>query len=143
MPGLTKEQIQTFFDKRHSKNTSPLRIEKTYEKGARLRLVVEPHHLRHGDTVSGPALMTLVDAAVFVAILVEIGPVFQAVTTNLNINFLKKAEAADVIAECRLLKVGRRLVFAEVDLFSEDNDELVAHATCTYSIPSQTIKNTK
>ena len=69
--------------------------------------------------------------------LASIGPVPLAVTTNLNINFLRKPAPRDLIAECRLLKLGKRLAVGEVTIRSDGEDELVAHVTSTYSIPPQ------
>jgi uncharacterized protein (TIGR00369 family) len=93
--------------------------------------------LRPGGTVSGPTLMTLADAAMYIVLLSAIGPVGLAVTTNLNINFLSKAPAhRDLLAEAKLLKLGKRLAVGEVLLFSEEADEPVAHVTATYSIPN-------
>jgi uncharacterized protein (TIGR00369 family) len=93
--------------------------------------------LRPGGTVSGPALMALADAAMYIVLLSAIGPVRLAVTTNLSINFLRKAPAKrDLLAEAKLLKLGRRLAVGEVLLFSGQSDELVAHVTSTYSIPN-------
>ena len=103
---------------------------------AEMRLAVVDDHLRPGGTVSGPALMALADVAVFAALLGKIGLVPLAVTTNLNINFLTKPAAhRDVIAHAKLLKIGRRLAVGEVYLNSEGDEQPVAHATLTYSIP--------
>ena len=89
-----------------------------------------------GGTVAGPVMMGVADAAIYVAILGELGIVALAVTTNLNINFLRKPVAdADIIGECRLIKLGKRLAIGEVLLYSEGDDEPVAHAVGTYSIP--------
>jgi acyl-coenzyme A thioesterase PaaI-like protein len=57
------------------------------------------------------------------------------VTTNLNINFLKKPPPAALLAECRLIKLGRRLAVGDVSIRSEAGQDMVAHATSTYSIP--------
>jgi uncharacterized protein (TIGR00369 family) len=81
--------------------------------------------------------MTLADLAMYMAVLAMIGPVALAVTTNLNINFLRKPGQADVIAEARLLKLGKRLAVGEVTMYSEGDPEPVAHATVTYSIPPE------
>ncbi|MFQ5653010.1 MAG: PaaI family thioesterase [bacterium] len=135
MAGLTKEEIQHFIEARHEDRKSTFIIEEVGARRARVRLLVDQRHLRHGDTVSGPALMALTDAATFFALLGEIGPVFDAVTSNLNINFLRKPAPVDIIAETRLLKIGKRLAFGEITLFSDGQDEPVAHATCTYSLP--------
>ena len=68
-------------------------------------------------------------------VLASIGPVPLAVTTNLNINFLRKPAPRDLIAEAALLKLGKRLAVGEVTIRSDGEDELVAHVTSTYSIP--------
>lgn len=104
---------------------------------ARMRLIVRDVHLRQGGTVSGPAIFALADVCLYVAILARIGPVLQTVTTSLNLNFLRRPPPRDLLAECRLLKVGRRLAVGEVTVRCEDAADPVAHATGTYSIPSR------
>src|SRR5215475_11887952 len=64
-----------------------------------------------------------------------IGPVPLAVTINLNINFLRKPAPRDLVAEARLLKLGKRLATGEVTICSHGETEPVAHVTSTYSIP--------
>jgi uncharacterized protein (TIGR00369 family) len=93
--------------------------------------------LRPGGTVSGPTLMALADVAMYVVLLSAIGPVGLAVTTNLNINFLRKgAPGQDVLAAAKLLKLGKRLAVGEVSLLSGTSPEPIAHVTATYSIPN-------
>ena len=104
---------------------------------ARVRIPVDHNHLRPGGTVSGPAMMSLADTSMYLALLGEIGPVLLAVTTNLNIHFMRKPEAdRDLIGECTIFKLGTKLAVGEVHIYSEGSTDLVAHATCTYSIPS-------
>ena len=93
--------------------------------------------LRPGGTISGPTLMGLADCAMYVVLLSAIGPVGLAVTTNLNINFLRKgAPGQDVLAAAKLLKLGRRLAVGEVSLLSGTSPDPIAHVTATYSIPN-------
>ena len=93
--------------------------------------------LRPGGTVSGPTLMALADCAMYVVLLSAIGPVGLAVTTNLNINFLRKGVAGqDVLAAAKILKLGKRLAVGEVTLFSGASPDPIAHVTSTYSIPN-------
>jgi uncharacterized protein (TIGR00369 family) len=113
----------------------PFRVEMVEAMHARVRLVFHNMHLRPGGTLSGPALMSLADTAMYIALLGMIGPVALAVTTNLNINFLRKPPPADVVAEAKLLKLGKRLAVGEVTMYSETDPKPVAHATVTYSIP--------
>jgi uncharacterized protein (TIGR00369 family) len=91
--------------------------------------------VRPGGTITGPALFGLADVALYAAVLSRIGRVELAVTTSMAINFLRRPALVPVIAEARLLKLGKRLAYGEVLLFSEGEDEPVAHATGTYSIP--------
>jgi len=107
--------------------------------GATVSHEIGAAELRPGGTVSGPVLMATADVALYVAILGEIGIVPLAVTTSLNINFLRKPVAtARVIGVCKLIKLGRSLAVGEVSLYSEGQNEVVAHAVGTYSIPPAT-----
>lgn len=93
--------------------------------------------LRPGGTVSGPTLMALADVAMYVVLLSAIGPVGLAVTTNLNINFLRKGQPGqDVLAAAKILKLGKRLAVGEVSLMSGTSPDPIAHVTATYSIPN-------
>ncbi|WP_052341389.1 PaaI family thioesterase [Salinarimonas rosea] len=102
---------------------------------ARMRLDFHPRHVRPGGTLSGPSMMTLADLALYVAVLANVGPVALAVTTNLSFNFLRKPPQAALVADTRLLKLGRRLAVGEVTIRSEGADEPVCHATGTYALP--------
>jgi uncharacterized protein (TIGR00369 family) len=130
----TKAEIETFLA------IAFTRVEGTIEavgnRGATIRREIGAAELRPGGTVSGPTLMALADLALYVAIFGEIGIVPMAVTTNLNINFLRKpAASAAIVAVCKLMKVGKSLAVGEVALYSEGDDNPVAHVVGTYSIP--------
>ncbi|HZS07174.1 MAG TPA: PaaI family thioesterase [Blastocatellia bacterium] len=136
MPKMSAPELEAFLaDHFPQVDDFRFRVEQVEDRFAQVRLPFRDMHLRPGGTVSGPALMTLADTAMYVLVLAMIGPVALAVTTNLNINFLRKPAQKDVIAQARLLKLGARLAVGEVTMFSEGDDEPVAHATLTYSIP--------
>ena len=116
---------------------SDLRLEDIAPMSATVRLIHHPKHLRPGGTISGPAMFAVCDAALFVAILSEIGPVAHAVTTSASINFLRKPAPGDLIGKATLIKLGKRLAVGEVALYSEGASKMVAHATGTYSIPKR------
>lgn len=119
-----------------------LLIEELGDRFVRIRQRPASGDLRPGGTVSGPFMMAAVDTALYVAVLAHVGDDVMAVTSNININFLVKPRAkVDIIAECNLLKVGRKLVVGEVSLYSEGDSQAIAHATGTYALPSQTNKN--
>ena len=111
---------------------------------ATMTLVTGDPHLRPGGTVSGPTLFALADVAAYVAILAHIGPVALAVTTNLSINFLRKPEPGRLAGHATILKLGKRLAVVEISIApaatlhddgAPPEDEIVAHAVATYSIP--------
>lgn len=111
-------------------------VEAVDDDRLRLRLIVQGRHLRPGGTVSGPAIFALADVAVYLAILARIGPVALAVTTNASVDFLRKpAAGVDLIAEARILKLGRVLAVGDVLIRSEGGTAPVARASLTYSIP--------
>ena len=113
-------------------------VEKLDEESIEMRLVVEDRHLRPGGTVSGPSMFGLADVSVYAMILARKGRQSLAVTTNSSLDFLRKPEGGkDIIARCRLLKLGRSLAVGDVLMFSEGSDKPVARATMTYSLPPE------
>lgn len=129
-----KEKLIEFLVKEFPQNKCI--VEEIGKKTATIRHKISIDELRPGGTVSGPVLMTVADVALYVAILGEIGIVPLAVTTNLSINFLRKPSPNDdIIGVCKIIKLGRSLAVGEVSLYSEGNEEPVAHAVGTYSIP--------
>ncbi len=111
------------------------RAETISNGAATARMPFDETTLRPGGTISGPAMMGLADFTMYAALMGAIGPVELAVTTNLNIKFLRRPGQTDLMADCRVLKLGKRLAVLEVTLFSEGEDEPIAHVTGTYSIP--------
>lgn len=105
----------------------------------KLRMKITEDNSRPGGTVSGPAMFTAVDCAFYIATLAMIGPQALTVTTNCSIDFMRKPQLADLIAEARILKLGKVLSVGDVLLYSEGMDEPVAHANLTYSIPNPRI----
>src|SRR6185295_10558664 len=120
---LDAERIEALIDARfpqlHSGGRT-LVIEEVGERSARVRLVHHERHIRPGGTVAGPAMFTLADVSVYVAIIAALGEIgLDAVTTNMNINFLAKPEPRDLLAHARLIRLGRRLAVGEVQVYSD------------------------
>lgn len=133
---MDKAEIIAFFEKEFPHYADKISIDEVGHLSASLRHRIGKEELRPGSTVAGPVSMLLADVVMYVAILGELGMVPLAVTTSLNINFLRKPSAdADLVARCQLLKVGKTLVVGEVDLYSEGNPDRVAHVVGTYAIP--------
>jgi uncharacterized protein (TIGR00369 family) len=137
-PAMSAEQIGALLSAEFPQAFFPgcgLSIERVDYGQVRVRRAYHEEHLRPGGTISGPTMMELADFAMYVAVFSAIGPQPLAVTTNLTINFLRKPAQADLIADARLMKVGKRLVVGEVSIRSAGADEPVAHVTATYAVP--------
>jgi uncharacterized protein (TIGR00369 family) len=113
-------------------------IEAVGERSASVRMHHHERMLRPGGTVSGAAMFSLADFSVYVAIIATLGEAgIDAVTTNLNINFLSKPDARDMTASVDLIRIGRRLAVGEVRLYSDGQPDMVAHAIATYALPAR------
>jgi len=112
-----------------------MRVERLEAGRARTRMPFKTALTRPGGTIAGPALMGLADYTMYAVLLSLIGKVEMAVTIHLSTSFLRRPRAADIIGDGRMIKLGKRLAFMEVTLYSEGEDDPVAHATGTYSIP--------
>ena len=138
---MSVEQLEQFLAREFSQFFHPqsgLTIEDARHHGARVRQAYNAQFIRPGGTISGPTMMALTDFAMYVAVLASVGPVPLAVTTNLNINFLRKGQSGqDLLAAARLLKLGKRLAVGEVNLLSGSSPDPIAHVTATYSIPTK------
>src|SRR3712207_5174300 len=121
-PVMSVEELEAFLDREFPQihfGGRTYHVESVGPLAARLRMDYHERHIRPGGTISGPAMMTLADVTLYVAILGQIGPVALAVTTNLSFNFLRKPAQRALIADCRILKLGRRLAVGEVLITSE------------------------
>ena len=135
MPRMSAHDLNLFLDNAFG-GGRPFVIEDVDD----VRLIARAHAdgvtLRPGATISGPTLMALADVAAYGQILAHIGPVALAVTSSLNIVFLRKAGRSDMVAEASFLKLGRKLAVVDVRIRSDGAADLVAQAVVTYAIPS-------
>ena len=113
-------------------------IESIGDRTACCRMKPNPQSIRPGGTISGPAMFTLADFTIYIALIGTLGhTAIPAVTSNLNINFLLRPAAADMLADARIIRLGRRLAYAEVQLTSNGSAGMIAHATGSYAIPAR------
>ncbi len=128
-------QLEAFLAEAFPHARMTLVVDEVTARGVDIRQPFDPAQIRPGGTISGPTLMTLADTAMYLAVVAAIGPVALAVTTSLQIDFLRKPGPVAVLASCELVKLGSRLAVGDVRLRSEGDAALVARASVTYSIP--------
>ena len=133
---MSLAELRVFLDAEFPEVAGDYILDELGEHWLTLRLVAQDKHLRPGGTISGPAMFSLADVAIYLATLAMIGPKALAVTINCSIDFMRRPEAGrELRGEARLLKLGRTLSVGEVLMFSDGRPEPVARASLTYSIP--------
>ncbi len=133
---LQAEEISDFIGEVFGQVAGDFAIEALRDGEIRVRLNVSDKHLRPGGTVSGPSIFALADCAAYFLTLAHIGREALAVTTNCSIDFMRKpAASTDLLADARLLKLGKSLSVIDVLVYSEGAPEPVARASLTYAIP--------
>ncbi len=133
---LTESDLTEFLHVTFPQVKDDFAVERLTDDGIILRLKVAERHLRPGGTVSGPSMFGLADVAFYFALMSRIGLQALAVTTNVSIDFLRKPMPdADLLGEARILKIGRQLAAGDVLIRSVGQEEVVARAGLTFSIP--------
>ena len=111
---------------------------------ATLRMAIDERHIRPGQTISGPTMFLLADCAFYIATLAMVGPKKLSVTTNANINFMRRPKGSALIGVAQIMKLGKQLSVGDVRMYAEHEPDLcVAHATMTYSIPADGVVETE
>ncbi|MGH1452955.1 MAG: PaaI family thioesterase [Paracoccaceae bacterium] len=135
---MDQPALMAFLEQAFPQVSQDFVVENVSDMAITVRQVVSERHLRPGGTVSGPTMFALADVSIYLAILAMIGPRALAVTTNCSMDFMRKPAAnTDLIAQCRLLKLGRVLAVGDVLIYSQGVDAPVARASMTYSIPTK------
>lgn len=135
---LNKNEVSAFLDEVFPQVRDEFEIDHLEDGKIVMRLKTREKHLRPGGTVSGPSMFSLADVCVYAIVIASVGKKALAVTTNCSIDFMHKPKAGvDLVAECELLKLGRRLAVGDVRLRSDGSDAVVARATLTYAIPPE------
>ncbi len=133
---MDQTALNAFLRRDFREVSDELIVDRADAAGVALRLIVGARHLRPGGTVSGPTLFMLADVAVYLAILSQIGPAALTVTTGGSIDFMRKpAAGTDLVAEARILKLGRALAVGDVLIAPATGGAPVARASLTYAIP--------
>ena len=116
-------------------NDLGIRVEHSEANRVVLRLPAAKAIERVGGIVCGQALMAFADTAMIVATVSHLGEFLPVATVSQTTNFLSGAGDGDVIADVRLTKTGRSLVFAEVDMTCGEPAYPVARISGVVAVP--------
>lgn len=103
------------------------------DESATLRLPFSGELRHSGGVICGQVFMAAADTAMIVAISAALGEFRPMTTVSLNINFMRTVRKGDVLVSARVLRMGRNLVFGEIELHDEEG-KMAVHATTTYAL---------
>jgi uncharacterized protein (TIGR00369 family) len=109
---------------------TPVKVD---DESATLRLPFSGELRHSGGVICGQVFMAAADTAMVVAISAALGGFKPMTTVSLNISFMRAVRKGDVLITARVLRMGRNLVFGEVELIDEDG-KMAVHATTTYAL---------
>jgi uncharacterized protein (TIGR00369 family) len=132
-----RDGLAAFLDGAFPAAARPALGEVAFVKPNHVQLTLQPlpEMARPGNIVSGPALMALIDVAAYAVVLAHIGPVAMAVTHSMSVAFLRACRWQTIVADARLIKLGRRLATIDVRLWQESEEQLIAQSTVGYALP--------
>ncbi|MEC7290361.1 MAG: PaaI family thioesterase [Pseudomonadota bacterium] len=132
---VSVDEVNAFYDSVFQGAGPAERVLEVRENFARIRQPVDSGNIRPGGYINGPTQMAVADSAAYIAIFTRIGITPMALTSNLNINFMRPCIGEAVIADAHLLKLGRTLAVVSVEVRAEGSDKISSHAVVNYSIP--------
>ena len=139
MAGITVAQAQAIFEEGFAPwvRTLGITVEAIGPEGARLRMKYGDHLTRTGGMICGQALMSLADTAMVLAVCGAAGGYRPMTTVGQSTSLMRAISNVDVIAEARIIRLGRTLGFCEVVMRGDGEDRTSVHATSTMAFPPE------
>ncbi len=102
-----------------------------------VRRAVDPGMSRPGGYVSGPTQFSVVDAALWYLVFGVVDRIeLMALTSDVDITFLRPAVGTVVWGRAELLSAGRRKIVGSVRVWTDDPDRPTAVAKGAYMLPT-------
>jgi len=105
-----------------------------WQPGAILRMAFSERLCRHGGIVCGQALMALADTAMVLAILAANRGYRPMTTVDQTTHFMRAITASDVLADARVVRLGRTMSFGRVTLFSAADNKPAAMVSSAFAM---------
>jgi uncharacterized protein (TIGR00369 family) len=111
-----------------------LSVENLDQEGAVLRMRFSEKLCRDNGVICGQALMSLADTAMVFAFSSAGGAYRPMTTVDQTMHFLRPAANADVMADARVVRLGRTMAFGSVTLTTDGDTRPVAMAQLAYAL---------
>jgi len=105
-----------------------------WQPGAILRMAFSERLCRNGGIVCGQALMALADTAMVIAIQAAIRGYRPMTTVDQTTHFMRAATASDVLADARVVRMGRTMSFGRVTLSAASDNKPVAIVSSAFAM---------
>jgi uncharacterized protein (TIGR00369 family) len=103
------------------------------EGQAAVSLRAEQRHLNPSGTVHGGVISTLIDAAMAEALNTITEEDEQPFTIQITVNYMKPGKPGTLTSTAQVRKGGERITIVEAEVVQEDDEEVIALATGTYT----------
>lgn len=111
-----------------------LRVESLGESTVTLRLPLSDKLSRVGGMLCGQAMMAGADTAVALALIQHFGQFRPCTTVQMNTSFLRPLSNQDALIDARVLRAGKSLAFAEIDIRGATDGKSVSRSSATYAL---------
>ncbi len=133
MSQLSFQQSSDFLETIPFNKLVGLRLVRFHADGVTIGCTVRPELLNASSVLHGGVSATLADVAVGVALTRHLGKPRAATTAEMKINYLRPVAEGKVTARAHLIRVGKNLCTARVDLFDSKRQQ-IAVALVTYML---------
>ena len=105
-----------------------------WQPGATLRMPFSERLCRNGGVVCGQALMALADTSMVIAILTANRGYRPMTTVDQTTHFMRAVTASDVLADARIVRLGRTMSFGRVTLINAADNKPVAMVSSAFAM---------
>jgi uncharacterized protein (TIGR00369 family) len=112
----------------------PANASADWQPGATLRMAFSDRLCRHGGIVCGQALMALADTAMVIAMVAASRGYRPMTTVDQTTHFMRAVASSDVLADARVVRLGRTMSFGRVTLFAAIDNKPVAMCSSAFAM---------
>jgi uncharacterized protein (TIGR00369 family) len=105
-----------------------------WQPGAILRMAFSERLCRNGGIVCGQALMALADTSMVIAILAANRGYRPMTTVDQTTHFMRAVTRSDVLADARVVRLGRTMSFGRVTLSSASDNKPAAMVSSAFAM---------
>ena len=107
-----------------------------WQPGALLRMTFSERLCRQGGVVCGQALMAFADTAMVIAMVAANRGYRPMTTVDQTTHFMRAVASSDVLADARVVRLGRTMSFGRVTLLSAADKKPVAMVSSAFAMLS-------